>query len=310
MKLRAASWTPCARAWLSGSSEFRILHLFQDVCNLANGRDQILSLIAAGVDRTAFSIRLDPSPELIDAGGFAGLLNVNAKVVSSRTSLRVGELKVSIVDPEVWDPVPDWRAIRRLGCFSREVRSLLSAILVRDAPPGGLAALANAYSMAEPQSGVEGDALQAARRSADRLASGLRVADSAAIEVGAAELSGLGGGLTPSGDDFLVGCLHALWSALPEEGARELGRPLADAAIARTTALSGAWIEAAARGEAAEHWHAVFNSLIASDRPGFRSAAARLLRVGHSSGADALAGFLVALAALQTTPSSVGGVSS
>ena len=114
-----------------------------------------------------------------------------------------------------------------------------------------------------------------------------------------AALLGRGPGLTPSGDDVLAGFLL---------GARAFGRPAAGVAAAvtelahgATTALSAHLLGHAVRGECVPEVAAVVDALCA--RPAPRDATARLLAVGHTSGA-ALALGLVGAAAL--TPIAVG----
>lgn len=299
MELQVESWTPSAREWLAHTPEARVLHLFQDVCNLINSQDQILSVISARVDRTAFCVRLQASSEFTNGGGFAGQLDPAASAEIGTNSVRVGRLVIEIREPESWDPVPDWAALQGRGRLDADASAILLATLADESPPGGLSGLA---VRPEPRRGDGmrgGDPLTAARPAATLLSAGLHQRNPGDIGQAAAGLAGLGAGLTPSGDDYLVGTLHALWSALPEAEARRLGRSLIKAAVDRTTMLSGAWLKAAFRGEAAEHWHAVLTALAAGDLEGLKSAASILVRVGHSSGADSLAGFLAGRAALE-----------
>jgi hypothetical protein len=51
-------------------------------------------------------------------------------------------------------------------------------------------------------------------------------------------------------------------------------------------------LRAAARGEAGELWHRFVAALIANDQSSMLDAVRRIVRVGHTSGADALAGFI------------------
>lgn len=113
----------------------------------------------------------------------------------------------------------------------------------------------------------------------------------------AAVLAGMGEGLTPAGDDYLVGTLHALWAARAA-GALEFGLEVAAAAAPRTTSLSGVWLAAAARGEAAPPWRRLCESLAGDDEAAVMTAAESVLSMGHTSGAAALAGFTATLMAL------------
>ncbi len=69
---------------------------------------------------------------------------------------------------------------------------------------------------------------------------------------------------------------------------------LASAAHPHTTRISGAYLDAALRGWAPEPWHDLIRPL-AGARAGppdaLRAAVRRLLRIGETSGADALTGF-------------------
>jgi hypothetical protein len=64
---------------------------------------------------------------------------------------------------------------------------------------------------------------------------------------------------------------------------------------ARTTPLSAASIRAAARGECGAVWHDLLEAMQGADVPGIRTAAASIVSRGHTSGADALAGFAAVL---------------
>lgn len=110
---------------------------------------------------------------------------------------------------------------------------------------------------------------------------GIARGDWPACQIGVVALAGRGAGLTPAGDDVLTGVLFALhvWG-LPEEWARRISAM----AATRTTTLSANFLRAAAAGEATWPWHE-----LAAGRP---RAVDHILAVGHTSGADAWAGFV------------------
>jgi Protein of unknown function (DUF2877) len=115
-------------------------------------------------------------------------------------------------------------------------------------------------------------------------------------------LIGLGPGLTPSGDDFLMGAL-ALLDAIAERKAHTaLARALIDASPASTSPLSYCFLRAAAAGYIGENLHRAVSSAI-SGKPD--AAIAAIQSIGHSSGWDMLAGIattlqIVAAARLET----------
>ena len=109
-------------------------------------------------------------------------------------------------------------------------------------------------------------------------------------------LLGAGRGLTPSGDDCIVGVLVAL-HALGERGvAASIVRMVARHAPRRTSRLSAAHLDAACAGEAIEPVHAAIEAVAGNASPG--PVLDALKEYGHDSGFDALAGVLVAASAI------------
>lgn len=104
-------------------------------------------------------------------------------------------------------------------------------------------------------------------------------------------LLGLGPGLTPAGDDALVGrllALHAGLVAFANPATVAIDR-LLTIAENRTNRLSLAFLRAAAAGECGQAWHAL------GPGSGSRAEAIRvILGTGQTSGAAALWGFLTA----------------
>jgi hypothetical protein len=136
-----------------------------------------------------------------------------------------------------------------------------------------------------------------AEAAATALVRGLAESDPQAVGRAAARLAGLGEGLTPAGDDFLAGALHALW-ARRGEGAEALAATVAAAAAPRTTTLSATWLASAARGQAAAPWRDLVAALASGREPAVEAALARVVSTGHTSGAASLAGFAATSKAL------------
>jgi hypothetical protein len=118
--------------------------------------------------------------------------------------------------------------------------------------------------------------------------------DAEATAAAAAAIAGLGPGLTPSGDDVLIGLLatHAWAEAAGFAGDPALRRAVVDAAAPRTTRLAAQLLAAAADGCVT----APLTNLLASVyRRGRRRApdVAAVLAIGGTSGADMLMGVLL-----------------
>lgn len=125
-----------------------------------------------------------------------------------------------------------------------------------------------------------------------RLEAGARsLAGPEASDVGAAlALVGLGAGLTPSGDDALVGMLALAWRAFGRTPAlRALGASVAGGAL--TTDVAETHLVLACGGEFAPPVARLVEAL--ERGRGVDDAVARVAAIGHSSGADLLAGVQV-----------------
>lgn len=134
--------------------------------------------------------------------------------------------------------------------------------------------------------------------------------DLRAVAAAADGLVGAGPGLTPAGDDVLVGFLvaaRAVPPALPP-GPRStrveaLAAAMTDAVlptvVQRTTAVSAALIDHAARGQGAAPLVALLAAVTGTGD--VVRAATRLRRVGHTSGTSMGQGAILALAALAAT---------
>jgi hypothetical protein len=111
-------------------------------------------------------------------------------------------------------------------------------------------------------------------------------------------LLGAGGGLTPSGDDFIIGLLLAFnrWEKVLESGRRlqKLNQQVVEAAYQKTSQLSANLIECAARGEADERLINYLDWLM-SKTPPEANCLNELLNWGNSSGGHVFVGYFVAL---------------
>lgn len=114
---------------------------------------------------------------------------------------------------------------------------------------------------------------------------------------GVDRLLGRGAGLTPSGDDALAGILlvhHAVGRAAPLAAAVR-------SRLSATTAVSAALLDAAADGYAAPDVVALVDAAVAGDEAKVSRALPAVLAIGHTSGADLVAGIAGALRHLTAT---------
>ena len=114
------------------------------------------------------------------------------------------------------------------------------------------------------------------------------------------ELIGLGSGLTPSGDDLLVGYLAGLWCTVLDKSERiqfvsKLGKEVVRLSP-QTTDISRTYLFHASRGQVSSRLADLAGAICRgenSDR--LLTAVESAMQVGHTSGMDAVAGLLIGL---------------
>ena len=248
---------------------------------------------------------------VVDAETFHDRVAAGDTATSTDRGLRAGGIEIELAGAIVWDAaLPPWpgEQISRL----RHNLVTLRGVLEAEAPEGGLARAATGHLAT---TALETRAAPALRD----LARGLQRSDALLVSRAAGALAGLGPGLTPSGDDVLVGCLLTL--ALYPDTADLMRQAIVSGVRDRTTRISMAYLEAAARAEGSESWHRLVAALapyhpassaaassktstpdgtgLAVDDPGRIAGAARgVMAFGETSGSDMLSGFALAAEAL------------
>lgn len=109
----------------------------------------------------------------------------------------------------------------------------------------------------------------------------------------AAALFGRGGGLTPSGDDFIAGFV-LLRFLNGDPAVREIGTQLTAMAYEKTTFVSANRLEAACRGWSEGLFLRVAAKAMENENGELQALANALIEFGHSSGVDTLMGMLAA----------------
>ncbi len=153
--------------------------------------------------------------------------------------------------------------------------------------------------------GTADDAFERLEPDCRRLAAALAHGDAAATATHTRALVGSGPGLTPSGDDALVGVLAVLHRAGPSAvtvGLRELLGASMVPLLGRTTAISAHYLRLALAGHFGEHLTNLIDGLGADGNVG-PEFVARVRSAGASSGTDALVGVITGLRLLCSIPS-------
>ena len=126
------------------------------------------------------------------------------------------------------------------------------------------------------------------------LAGAYRDDDAQAVYHASRALLGLGGGLTPSGDDLVGGALFGrLLVAADAAPWRAIGERLAADAQHASHAISAALLADLVAGASFAPLHALADALAAGDDAAANEAARPLVALGHSSGWDMLVGLVL-----------------
>lgn len=253
--INALSLTNISTNWINNSDQPKILHVFDEVCNLINDKREILSIVNAEIGNGPFNLVIQ-EPVL-----FTKYLDVHSKISIEDKQIKIGDLVISFAYAQAWNPMPKWEALRK---NKNEIINRLSLLQI-DIEHESILQFSNLLT----RSLIENDIITAKD-----------------ITI---KLAGLGIGLTPAGDDFLMGAMYATWIIHPQEVAKKITEEIANVAVPLTTSLSGAWLRSAAKGEAGELWHEFFDALIKDEN--MYLPMSKILSVGETSGSDALSGF-------------------
>jgi hypothetical protein len=257
--IHAISYAPAVHDWMTNSQHPVVLHVFDDACNLINGNKDVLSIVTKHIGRGPFSLVIEEDVLFVEH------VTVDSHVIIHDDGLEVGNLIINMKHANLWSPCPNWEWAHAKREIIRERVAHLPVINYQPALP---LSLLSTFSKA------------------------IATADVPTCVSASKQLAGLGQGLTPSGDDFILGALYAAWIIHPPEIARNLANALANTAAPLTTSLSAAWLKSAGRGEAGILWHEFLDALISTDVVSSQIAADKIVAVGETSGADALSGFV------------------
>jgi hypothetical protein len=243
----------------------------------AGGRARVLA-------RPGGAAFLTAAGEIVWLGPASAPLHPRAVLVASVPDVDIGaDLSVDAAGLVPWQPAAPRLDVAALRAGWHRLPAVLTAL----GTPGGFGARLAGTPLAFPLDRAEGEARALAEACARD--------DAAAAGPPALALLGLGAGLTPSGDDFVGGVLfarHLLGAAGAADavGWRRLAGAVREAAEARTHPISAALLGDLACGVSHAPLHDLVTALAAGDLTRGGEAAARLVRLGHSSGWDILAG--------------------
>ena len=297
--ITAVTITEPVAVWLqTGSRRLRVHSVFPQAINLVGDDSQFLTLLAQDADDGPFALRL-AGPRLPD-------VPADTTGRAAHGTIFLGPLLIDWRSATRWDPTLkplDKTCAVPLGLLDRLHRSdsifgLFSLTPIR-VNLSRERRSSSGFSRVSRPSGLSGTRslfhAQLTTQAAGHLAT-LRAGlqdDDAALAGAVRSLLGFGEGLTPAGDDCLLGVLAARCMSGQPAGLLEA---TIRASVSRTTSLSAAFLRAACDGQFAGHWHRLRDALALGEGVEIEEAVRRILSHGATSGADALVGWVVGLA--------------
>lgn len=271
------------RALQVAAFQARVHSVFDRVINIECTTGDLFTLAAREFDNA-------PHTVIVEIAGFGATgIGVDDPVATIDGALRVGDgLVLHVGAASIWrSTLPTYATAP--GRMSEQLRAARS-YLVRQGVRSGMSvegAADGAFALEiatalEQRSALLLEALAQARH-----------ADACRHAV---SMLGLGPGLTPSGDDFLVGLFATLnLAGSPCQGWLEGGTTVLRHARHATHAISLAALTAAAAGRVRESIEALIESLLHGTPATLVQPLRRVLAIGATSGADLVAGILAGL---------------
>ena len=222
-----------------------------------------------------------------DSIDWSGRISTEMPVHIHTATIKIDTVRIILEAATNWNPLPQWKHLRNLKdtqLWVNEIRKQLASY----APEGSIARILSDGEIARATTAYFAKASQAVRM----IQKALPARDIPRMQQAAFTIAGLGPGLTPAGDDYLVGVMYALWSTLAPAEAARLSEALAKSAVPRTNNISKAWLRAAAKGEANADWQQLVQVISDAEVSNINLILTRIMDTGHTSGADALAGFV------------------
>jgi hypothetical protein len=278
----------CGRAAIG-----QVLAVFRRIAYLATEDGEVLAVSAGEIPLGPLSISLETT-----VPAFSEWLSMESSVRFRPDRILLDGNVVRLNGLTAWDPHLRPKVLSFAASDWPHGLEVLCEAIRRAAPRGSLAILLEEPRppmASESEARLLGAASIAAQNALLALRQAILTDNPEPLGLAAAALAGLGGGYTPAGDDFLMGMALAHWVTLPSARARSLNGAIAEAAAPRTTSVSAAYLRAAADGAAPAGWHALIDAMVSCDPNALRRQVRQLCTVGHTSGADSLTGFALAL---------------
>lgn len=272
-------------------ARFRMQSVYEQACNLVTARGNLVTLVAPALGNGPFHVT-------VPADLFAAVTACDRLVNPTGKRLEWGGYSLDLSAAASWSPLVHWPATQLSDPVRRYVNAVADELSLVE-----LFCLSAAASPFVPE-----PLLMRAEDGIRALRLGFKSGGLNHFRAGASALGGLGPGLTPAGDDLLVGLMAGLWymeSILPsaalfrQRSAATVCQVIGDATRPQTTFLSGLWLAYAMQNQFSEPWHRLAKACASDELESVARDVSSLLAVGATSGRAAFYGFALAIDEIQ-----------
>lgn len=269
------------KRWPAAPQRARVHSVFARVVNVELASRRLLSLAQRDADDAPASIVVD-----LDSWSALGISpGTDVRLASGRIDLG-DRASIALADARRWPG--------RLPPYARD-----DSLLRRNLPTAQQhldrlgTGLGHARASPPDRTGLDEALLEAFRRNADGLCGALAHGDAPRARAHVEQLVGLGPGLTPAGDDFLLGLLAALHiPGSPAQACRSIGAHIVECTAQQSPQISAAALRHAANGRLRARVIGLCDALLHGSSASLRHALETVMRIGATSGSEIAAGVL------------------
>jgi hypothetical protein len=273
--LEVVSATKYCLNWIRNSNKASLLNQFPDALNIVNQDNQVVSIVSEKIGNSPFNLVINGDNSLYTSE--------IEKLLIQKRKFFINEYFIEVKNAVVWNPIFPEVSITKLKA-GKLINSVSNALL-----KSNNTSLLNNYDVSK--NSIEENIVDRLSNSISIFMDGIQNFELEKISAGSRKIAGLGIGLTPTGDDYLLGGMAACWLLYSREKAEAVCKTIHSSVLDRTNTLSYSWLRAMANREGSEKWHQLFISIQEDFNKNIDDALFSIVNTGNSSGEDSLIGF-------------------
>ncbi|MEW9096942.1 MAG: DUF2877 domain-containing protein [Clostridiaceae bacterium] len=264
----------------------KIHSIFKNVINVEYN-DKLISMQNSNVPKGPLSISINDSVNFLDLP-----IKIGDVITIKKDVICIGSISVNIERPLIWDPrLKDYFLLSK----NKEQINKLKNIVILYGKSGGIKEEVLSI-ITDNQETFKDKNKENIVRVLNEAYKDFYNKKQTDASVKLSSLIGYGAGLTPAGDDFLVGVMSVLHCLKKlDVSLLELYEKLSNEILKssrKTTSVSKTFLEEAVERRFSESFHKLYEALWSKNSEELYKATISMISIGHSSGTDGLCGIL------------------